>query len=63
MDPVGATDESGAGLMERDGDGCSSAFDDMGTTADWRHSLDGVCDSDHVSGVAISYWQSSIAQV
>ena len=63
MDPIGATDEPGAGLMERDADGCSSASDCMDTAAYWRHSVGSVFHPDCVDGVATPYWQSSIAKI
>ena len=63
MDPIGATDEPGAGLMERDADGFSSVPDGMDAAAYWRHTVGSVFYPDCVGGVATPYWQSSIVKV
>ena len=63
MDSIGATDEPCAGIVECVADGSSPVSECMGSTADWRYSVGNVFHSDHVDGVAVPYWQSSIAKV
>ena len=63
MDPIGATDEPGAGLMERDADGFSSVPDGMDAAGYWRHTVGNVFIPGRVDGVAVTYRQPSIVKV
>ena len=63
MDSIGAADEPGASIVDCIADGSSPVPECMGSTADGRHSVGNVFHSGYVDGVAVPYWQSSIAKV
>ena len=63
MDPIGAADEPGAGIVECAADDGSPVSERMGGTADRGYSVGNVFIPGRVDGVAVTYRQPSIAKV